>query len=278
MSRDPWTPDTEKLRTRGEAPPTRSPIRRDPGSGGAFLVHRDRSPAGATLRVPPPGERARCTGVARAPGTVSIRAGPASLPRAPAYLRVELGHRHGREEPASLEGRAGARLGSGARLWGPGQKAWEPRESALDHLAGEVLRTANFPEGGRPGRRASPIGPSRPSLARPRCDWLGRWLRAGRDPPPGQFWAVKSVHLARGPSVGPGAAGAGTQRLLEAAGRCVLRRSRPEFQLPEVAACLLERAEDMTVSIESKPQEINKLLELVKRIQPCDHIQNQIKK
>ena len=176
------------------------PTDRDPSSrrGGGYDAPRTPIVSAA----PPRGERTRCTGVARARGTVSTSARP--LPsRAPsltsghpAYLRVQLGHRHGRERTARGLRRCKAR-GLGRRLCGPGAGNLRcgPRKSALSHLAEEVFQNPiNFAEGWRPRRRevADWSFPARGEASL----WLaGRGLRARR-PSSGRVPAAKWVHLA----------------------------------------------------------------------------------
>lgn len=75
--------------------------------------------------APPRGERARCTGVAWAPGTVSISAGTASLPRSlpqagpPCLPACTARPRPWATEPRPLKGRDGARPGAGPAFLRP---------------------------------------------------------------------------------------------------------------------------------------------------------------
>lgn len=170
-TRNSWTPGSSGP-AREAAPSTRSshpegtqasggaiPTDRDPSSRRGGGYDAPRNPIVSAAR--PRGERARCTGVARAPGTVNTSARP--LPsRAPslrsghpAYLRVQLGHRHGRERTARGLRRCKA-WGLGRRLCGPGagNRRCGSRKSALGHLAEEVSqKPTNFAERWRPGRR-----------------------------------------------------------------------------------------------------------------------------
>lgn len=98
--------------------------------GGLFPVNKGPSPRGATspcpipgpFAAPPHGQRARCTGVARAPGTVSISAGPASLARAlplvrpPCLPACTARPPPWAREPGQFKHRDGAARGLGLRL------------------------------------------------------------------------------------------------------------------------------------------------------------------
>lgn len=175
--------------------------------GGAFPVDRNSRPRGDACgapiprfpAAPPRGERARCTGVAQAPGTVSISGGTASLPRSlpqagpPCLPACTAPPPPWATEPRPLEGRDGARLGAGPAFLRPRgrQPSQVTRRSALGHLAGEVFRgSTNFPESWRPGGGEGadwPLPAPRRALAA--IGWGGGG--AGRDPPPGKSSEVK---------------------------------------------------------------------------------------
>lgn len=113
--------------TRGEAPglPTRgAPF---PWAGTRALGdRRSPGPVPGPSAAPPHSERARCTGVARAPGTVSISAGPTSLPRPPSGRPPRLPACTARpppwaREPSSSRAATGRARGLCLRLGGPGR-------------------------------------------------------------------------------------------------------------------------------------------------------------
>lgn len=122
LTRDPWAPGARIRRgspSHSVFPSQGAP--RSPSSRGAFPADTDPSPRregdAPHAPSPPRGERASCTGVAGhqvqgalAPGRVPSRA-PSLRSGHPAYLRVQLGHRHG---PESL-GSSRTATGQGSR-------------------------------------------------------------------------------------------------------------------------------------------------------------------
>lgn len=114
---------------RGNLPHRSSHPGGTPALRGAFPVDRDPRhqgdapgvPIHGPSEAPPGGERARCTGVARTPGTVSISAGTASLPQAgpPCLPACTARPPPWATEPRPLEGRDGARLGAGPAFLRP---------------------------------------------------------------------------------------------------------------------------------------------------------------
>lgn len=86
--------------------------------------------------------------------------------------------------------------GSGPATLRPGAGSWKraPHQSALGHLAEKFFSgPQTFPRAGGRGAEKARIGLSRPSLASPRRDWLGRGR--GRERPSSRQ-VVKWVHLA----------------------------------------------------------------------------------
>lgn len=247
LAREPWSPgacDTRSSRPEGTQAPGAVPAPPFPGSP---------RPLRAT------GGRAHRSGRHRYSQRWRPRFPPAPRPppTCPRPTCVYSAATAMSEGAWAARGRDGATRGAGPAARGPREVAVRGAASAaLGRPAAEVsCGSTNFPEGcGRGGRRDWSLRPT------PRRDWPGRGR--GRARP-------SSRECLRGQRP--------SKNRAERA-RCPARReqvcprlSRHRLQLPEVAACLLSRAEGHD-HFHRKPKRINKLV----RAQPGDHIQNKI--